>query len=132
MKCPKCTEKMEPTNSSGIQTYTCLYCSGIWVPENSMMRLMALENKAETPRELLTKKDSKSCANKLCPTCLNTSLNSLLLGGIEIDYCKTCYGIFFDKNEIQNLLPKKYKPDVNYSGLLFLEIVLSFIFAGLS
>ena len=37
---------------------------------------------------------------KKCPQC-NLKLEQALLAGVEVDYCPSCYGLWFDEDELQ-------------------------------
>lgn len=38
-----------------------------------------------------------------CPTCQNSTLIAHSVRGTEIDICKTCQGVYFDKNEFEEV-----------------------------
>lgn len=107
---------MESTDASGVSTSTCLYCNGIWVTEKALLILVKLEKSSVSIREIITTSNAPQSLNRQCPQCLHQPLNTLFTHGIEIDACEKCAGIFFDENEIQNVLPKTHQPQNNHFG----------------
>lgn len=124
MKCPNCSGKMEPSNASGVQTHTCLYCNGIWICRGSMDELLAIEGMSERCRNLLTDNTDASPTRKRCPSCADSAMRALAVGDVEIDFCKSCHGIFLDEGEIRALLPKSHSPKDNPVLGLILDIFL--------
>lgn len=124
MKCPTCSEKMEPTNASGVQTHTCLYCNGIWISGRSLDELLALEESPERFRLLLPANTDASPTRKRCPTCADASLHTLVISDVEIDVCMSCHGVFPDEGEIRALLPTRHSADKNPVLGLILDILL--------
>ena len=43
---------------------------------------------------------------KKCPQC-NLKLDQTLLAGVEVDYCPSCYGLWFEKEELQQAKDEK-------------------------
>lgn len=124
MKCPTCSEKMEPTNASGEQTHTCLYCNGIWISGRSLEELLALEGSSERFRILLPANPDAPPTRKRCPTCADASLHALVISDVEIDACKSCHGVFLDEGEIRALLPTRHSADKKPVLGLILDILL--------
>ena len=46
-------------------------------------------------------------SSRSCPTCTEVRLYSVKLKHIEIETCRSCSGIFFDHDELEQLLPKE-------------------------
>ena len=112
MKCPRCNEKMESTNSGGINTATCLYCNGTWVNAESLGKLLTKETNAPSLDEIqkLSKYDARLSKNRICPECTKQELNVVYSRGAEIDLCPKYSGVFFDEGELKEVLPTVYKP----------------------
>lgn len=117
MMCPNCTERLSPTDASGIQTYSCRYCNGIWVPENSIAALLKVEHKAVTSKELVDTADFSKESKKQCAACSNQNLQVIQLSGVAIDACPKCYGIFFDPKAISSVFPVSHKPQKEVHGV---------------
>jgi len=118
MYCPRCKEKLERTNSSGIETEKCLYCDGVWAPGESLRLLLKKEPKAPSLESL--KKVANGGASEVselaCPECSDESLGKVASFGVELDYCANCNGIYFDAGELKAVLPtvhkQRYEPGV--------------------
>ena len=112
MNCPRCKEKMEATNSSGINTSTCLYCNGTWINSNALEILLDKEpnkpSKTDIQNSFKSQYDKK--AKRACPECENEKLLQIYTHGVELDLCQKCSGLFFDEGELKSILPNTHKP----------------------
>ncbi len=111
MKCPRCKEKMEKTNSSGIATSTCLYCNGTWININSFNKLISKEEKAPSKDSVFNsfKSQHNKSTNRDCPKCENENLYQIYIHEVELDLCSKCEGLFFDEGELKQILPTCHK-----------------------
>lgn len=104
MKCPHCKEKMEPSDSSGINTTTCFYCNGIWINPDEINELLTKEkdtfNIAQNQNEEL---------NNNCPSCENIKLRVSNFKNTNFYYCPSCKGIFLKQGVIEKIFPNTYK-----------------------
>lgn len=112
MNCPRCKEKMESTNSSGIYTHTCLYCNGTWINNNALEILLDKEQNKISKGDLLNsfKSQYDKNTNRSCPNCENEKLLQIYTHNVELDLCQKCNGLFFDEGELKSILPKTHKP----------------------
>ncbi len=124
MKCPGCSERMEPSNASGVKTHTCLYCNGIWISGASMDQLFSLEGRFDQISTLLNDTGDATSSRKCCPACVETSLHILTVRDVQIDVCMSCHGVFLDEGEIRALLPTRHSADKNPVLGLILDILL--------
>lgn len=46
-----------------------------------------------------------------CPTCENTALVMSERGGVEIDYCPKCRGVWLDRGELDKIVQKAMAED---------------------
>ena len=111
MNCPRCKEKMSPTNCSGISADTCMYCNGMWLSSDSLERLLHLDSEAPSKDELQKSFESQhdKGADRKCPNCSGESLNQIHIHGVELDLCPICSGLFFDEGELKSMLPNASK-----------------------
>lgn len=109
MDCPKCSAELFSFNVDDIELEQCTSCEGIWFDKNELKRI---KDKADSDLNWMdyeiwkhTDKFKLNVKKYDCPKCGdkmevldydNTS--------IEIDYCRSCNGIWFDKGEIENLI----------------------------
>ena len=124
---------MNSTNASDIQTYTCMYCSGIWVNGQGIDFLLAKENSQLRVKDLAPLKQNSE-SNRECPKCVSSKLSAIEYKSTEIDICHSCHGIFFDEHEIKSLLPTSYKPNGQFdgTGIIVFDVILQIIFTALS
>lgn len=138
MDCPNCIERLTLTEASGIQTYTCKYCCGIWVPERSMAVLLKREGESISPQHLILSVNIVRDSTRQCAVCPNQKLKVLKSHGVELDICTKCYGLFFDQDEINQFFPNSHDPQLSSSGMgkyvagegLFWLIIAFFTGAG--
>jgi Zn-finger nucleic acid-binding protein len=117
--CPYCKTGLREVIYEGTSILKCRQCEGIFVEQNKINRILVRTDKKfseETIRmakailndnshSLLTPRDSRSVWKIKCPKC------DLAMGRqffqysypIEVDRCVRCYGIWFDKNELELL-----------------------------
>jgi len=119
MNCPRCNKKLLLKEGEGHIGLTCNLCGGIWLSGKYLLSLkyendFNLDNfmkslQSSNPREI----------NLPCPGC-GKKLYSSLTNGIEIEWCRLCDGVWFDKNELSTLVTKykeSSKGDVIASGI---------------
>ena len=104
---------MEATNSSGIETNTCLYCNGTWIDGKSLGILLEKEksktSNVKIQESFKSQHDKK--ADRTCPECENEKLLQIYTHGIELDLCPKCNGLFFDEGELKKILPTAHEPN---------------------
>ena len=106
MKCPQCQENLSRQERQGKEVFECLYCEGYWLPLSSLNNLAEADENAPSPEHLGRLFESaRSPANRICPACLGQHFNLVQIGDAEIDICPNCRSVFFDKGEVQQLLP---------------------------
>jgi uncharacterized protein len=54
---------------------------------------------------------------RICPEC-SLPLESTNIGDVELDFCSSCQGIWFDHNELKSITPKNSQSPPEFSGLL--------------
>ncbi|MCP5299413.1 MAG: zf-TFIIB domain-containing protein [Chromatiaceae bacterium] len=107
MDCPRCIEKMSSARYNGVKVAECLYCNGVWLPERTLVNVLArCEGAPSLPKikEYFSSKHD-SGANRSCPECADETLSQVLVAGVELDLCPKCGGMFFDGGELKQLLP---------------------------
>ena len=118
MDCPRCKEKMEVTNSSGVETATCLYCNGTWVNHESLNTLLEKETSSAIKTEVQNafKSHDNKLSDRKCSNCENEKLYKITINKIALDACIVCGGVFFDEGKIKGILPTTHEPDKSYYG----------------
>ena len=124
MECPKCTSHLVLSDEG----YLCSSCEGIWLPLNDLKTLEDSYNfKLDDFISSLESSIVKSTAYS-CPDCSH-NLDESIKNDITLEYCRECSGIWFDKDELSQLITKqKSTPSTSSAiadgaiGILFLVI----------
>ena len=114
--------------------HTCSPCGGVWVGGTSLKRLLSTEPSAPTFEKLVKNIQQKQqlSEDRLCPNCEDTKLFVLKTRGVEIDFCGNCNGVFFDKDELQSLIPELEKEGYQFgAGTAFTLEGLMWILLGI-
>ena len=109
MNCPNCHSTLKERDQSGVQTFNCPNCSGVWISGKALEILFRMEGKSTS---MLTLKSlagrSSEVSHRICPTCETSSLSASIVGDVEIDICAKCAGTYFDKSELEKVIPKTH------------------------
>ena len=111
MRCPRDNHQLNRKISERVFGDGCNECDGIFLPGK---KIQAYQYNIE--KQLLentVQPDSSHDSKLLCPDC-NTNMNVTFVDNIEIDICKKCLGVWFDKSEAQTII-KKYNQDASSS-----------------
>ncbi len=107
MRCPRDNQQLNRKFSERVFGDGCNECGGIFLTGK---KIQAYHYNIEKQLNDNTVKHVDSGDSKLlCPDC-NTNMNVTFIENIEIDICKKCLGVWFDKTEAQALI-KKYNQD---------------------
>lgn len=116
MHCPKCEGKMSPTDASGIQTHTCAGCQGIWMSEKALAILLKLEGAALNMRSIILAAAGAASDEMKCAQCSDRHLKSILVEKTQLAGCENCGGVFFEEDQLKNMLPETHKAQKKISG----------------
>ena len=111
MRCPRDNHQLNRRISEHVFGDGCNECNGVFIMGKKIqtyqynIEKQILENTVQP----IHSGDSKL----LCPDC-QTNMNITMVDNIEIDICKKCLGVWFDKSEAQAIL-KKYNQDASQS-----------------
>jgi len=75
--------------------------------EEEIKQLREFREKAKKDSEVKEIKERKALHWMKCPKC-GQDMNEIDLEGIKVDKCPDCLGIFFDNEELEQLLDIKY------------------------
>ena len=132
MKCPRDGQKLAQADAAaeGHTGLVCSACHGAWVPARLVLAIQGWRRFAATDfvQELQAATGKKAPLN--CPqNCGALSLASI--GGIELDWCPVCKGIWFEGRELKKLLAfyprragKAEKPSAVLQGGDILTMIL--------
>jgi Zn-finger nucleic acid-binding protein len=109
MECPKCKIELHKKTIQKIEVNECQKCEGLWFEKDELRQI-----KDKTDSDLnwmdfeIWKHPEKFKAiseKNHCPNCTN-KMNVLDYDNtnIEIEYCRSCQGIWLDKNKLQKII----------------------------
>jgi|GEM_PF-2267123 len=136
MECPSCSNGVLLAPSEGDKGLCCTQCDGLWLEKDT---LNSLCNGNELDPDILRAKlktERRVDNGRACPSCAKTLAVSAV-NKIELDWCETCEGVWFDRGESQKVLADASdKDEVSisesiFAGITMLEFV-GMIFKGLS
>lgn len=105
MDCPVCKNAMITFELSEVEIDYCLDCRGIWLDAGELESLLGDSDQAAAL--LASFQKAKNCPEKKrkCPICLK-KMEKVLVGETRhlIDRCKRGDGLWFDENELSDVL----------------------------
>lgn len=119
-KCPGCHKSLVKEHYEGVEIYRCLFCKGILVGTDKIMRILAREDKGFSDKTkriaeklikerlaMIGRKRKRYSQESLikCPKCNYTMARTFYSGAypVEIDRCLNCNLLWFDKDELEVL-----------------------------
>jgi Zn-finger nucleic acid-binding protein len=72
----------------------CTFCSGLWFDGGELNAVLG-----KRPAASLTEDQESS---RHCPRC-KTAMTPAVVGGLRVEFCKTCNGVFLDDGELTAL-----------------------------
>src|SRR5262245_17446151 len=111
MDCIRCGGAMEKRSEGGVLVDHCPACGGVWLDAGELESLEVGAAKSPALLEAERAAESEHEARRrvsvvgLCPRC-QRGLEPHVLHGIELDRCRHCGGIFFDRRELPAVLAK--------------------------
>jgi Zn-finger nucleic acid-binding protein len=111
MDCVRCGGAMEKRPEGGVLLDHCRTCDAVWLDAGELEALevgaaknpdlLEAERTAETEREARRRVSVVG----LCPRC-QRALEPKDIHGVEVDQCRRCGGIFFDRRELPAVLAR--------------------------
>ncbi|MBL7107611.1 MAG: zf-TFIIB domain-containing protein [Phycisphaerae bacterium] len=107
MDCPVCKNAMITLELAEVEIDYCTDCSGIWLDAGELESL--LDDKTKAQQLLESFKIANNTTEKLrkCPIC-DKKMNKILVQAAKsplvIDKCPKAHGLWFDKNELHQIL----------------------------
>lgn len=103
LPCPHGEHDLSIRDVEGHVGYACGECRGAWLPR-SYLQSIGLEHHFSVERfESLLLAQATSPADLSCPKHCG-ALQRSQIKGIDLDWCPTCHGVWFDHGEIAKLL----------------------------
>ncbi len=110
MECCKCHTQMKRKAIDGVLVDSCPTCEGIWLDDGELEMLRDHEGKGieelcvEARAEAVVDKNRIVTTRGMCPRCQATGLTPKITGGVALDICPGCKGIYFDWGELGKVL----------------------------
>ena len=105
MDCPNCKEGMIVLELNEVEIDFCISCKGIWL-DSGELELLLEENNNPGSSNLFNPAQNISEKKKKCPICYK-KMEKFEIGQkkkILIDKCKRDHGIWFDENELHDVI----------------------------
>mgnify|MGYP006277037371 CR=1 FL=1 len=113
MLCPACcTDSLAPSLDphTGLEVDSCHSCEGIWFDAKELARFLESASLKKTFGwdQKQRKGESNFTINtsaRKCPRC-SDDMQDRLFGGVTLDRCDTCGGLWFDGGELQTVVTR--------------------------
>lgn len=107
--CPACSNNLtvHRCDVSGLEIDNCFYCKGLWFDGGELRRFFSspgLSKKFTLPQFQVKVKAASLNTERGCPRCEGQVLSLIDLGGLEVDECPQCKGIWLDSGEVNRLV----------------------------
>jgi len=93
-RCPRDGTRLKAVKDHGMRMWSCHTCAGLWLP----MAQIEPRLPASTARELFHIRTGDP-TDLVCPTD-SFAMRELTVGGVRIDRCGHCRGLWFDAGEL--------------------------------
>ncbi|MCA9793925.1 MAG: zf-TFIIB domain-containing protein [Candidatus Eremiobacteraeota bacterium] len=111
LRCPACNIAMSPAKDphSGLEIDNCTACYGIWFDADELREFFSsakLSKQFMLPAYRFEGQNTVDITMRArrCPRCSKTRLTRLDVGGIAVDECESCRGIWLDAGEVARLV----------------------------
>ncbi len=137
MICPRCNTSMETREDDGIRSSVCPQCNGTWIGGHALARLFERDRDAphiEEALEAMLGVDYHS-SRRYCPQCRSRLLKAVMIDDVELDYCVSCKGLYFDQGELEQVFPGAFSQSGKAASRRgptsqFWSVILKFIGQG--
>jgi len=113
LHCPRDNKQMVIREAEGHIGHVCPACKGVWLPYK-FLRSIQLSHQYSAELFLEELKNGQPCHSTLqCPERCGILGCSKTLQGITLDVCQDCGGVWFDRDELKDMLrtfPKYPEP----------------------
>lgn len=94
LTCPGCSANMRTFKVGQHELDRCTFCSGLWFDGGELQAVLG-----KRPAATLTEEQQSS---RKCPRC-TTAMKPAIVGGLRVEFCLTCHGVFLDDGELTAL-----------------------------
>jgi Zn-finger nucleic acid-binding protein len=130
--CPNHQTPLQQVTAEGHTGLRCGVCGGLWLPYSfiNSLRYDRQFDPDEFKRHLIA--DQSGSSGKVCPDNCGP-LHVTRVRDVELDWCPTCHGAWFDANELARML-EHHPPDGprhsfgrELAGGILIELILPFL-----
>lgn len=113
MDCIRCHTTMEKSTVLGVVSDTCPSCRGTWLDAGELKMLEDGQRKSydemmtEIKEEQTVEQEQILSVIGLCPKCQKAPMQLVNYRGVELDYCPSCKGLYFDMGELKEVIRRK-------------------------
>ena len=109
MKCPNCNHELRKFAINGVDLDQCISCGGIWFNKGELYKAKDKEDEFlqwldvdlfSDPKQFVGSYSTMACPRDNNPLYEISYDNT----NIKVDVCKTCQGIWLDKDEYENII----------------------------
>jgi len=129
MKCPRCSNETLSKIPEENQGYGCSRCDGIWLTKENLLSIRLQHNLDISLLRAQLIKDKRSDGLRNCPNCSQGLVTSTICE-IELDWCASCDGIWFDPGEFSGMVTNTSKEtmvDKVFGTVTIVEILATMI-----
>ncbi|MEM7246224.1 MAG: zf-TFIIB domain-containing protein [Acidobacteriota bacterium] len=111
-KCPKCPAILLDVEQEGLHTSACKECEGSWIDISLLDHMPEREPRADEVVRVFTALATQELESSghTCPRCPEPLLQGSY-GDVEVDVCRRCRGVFFDRFELASVFdPNTTRP----------------------
>lgn len=108
IKCPNCRERLATESYRPVGGASCFYCHGVWLPGEVMDSALTGALGSPDRATLLAKASDggPARASLICPACDTAAFVAIKIKGVELDLCRQCGGMYFDRGEVERVFPR--------------------------
>ena len=105
MKCPECRTELVVKDFSniGVELDVCKSCNGLWFDPSELLKsIEKIKDRTFDPPDVFAIEPENSSPKRPwrpCPCC-SKSMNTISQTSIEVDFCESCKGFWFDAGEV--------------------------------
>lgn len=104
MKCAKCDGEMKKVTLRGVEIDRCRKCGGIFLDKGELETIDQADIGTLFDRGAYSRrKPDMDELPATCPHCQKPMMSFQAAGGVNIDWCEQCEGIFLDRGELAAL-----------------------------
>lgn len=107
MDCPKCSCEMTDEIRHNVLLVSCGRCGGDFINRETLMTAASDPMEARALERALGEAKARAATTLACPTGDGGQFEVLDIQDVEIDRCRTCLGLFFDRGELRDLVAGK-------------------------